>query len=373
MVNMDETSVAVFYGNQKGNVMAFAPDAEEPVQWATRGQMRTCFTHCACICNDARVQKKLPQLFLVSERMLTVSQYTVLLQRCPPYVYIKRQKSAWNTEDITAVLVGVLKEHLRDELAEFDVILFMDAAKIHCGRKVFLACNRHNIPLLIIPAKLTWLLQMCDTHLFVHYKRHIRQRWQECAQHHDEGRVDIQALFDIVFDTIEHVMNSRSWEGAFKDNGFHSNFAHLSHYIMKQLEYTEKPSVNHEVPTLETFTPCFPGRSTIPVNLLLKPWRPAAHPGLPPLPDVQQLSLGDAGSSRADTSQLPVPPGVARGSRLAGRRPRVDRVAAALAAAPRPWTAQLGPRSSSQSLAPMPTDLANADGRTLPWQLRSQS
>ena len=50
----------------------------------------------------------------------------------------------------------------------------------------------------------------------------------------------------------------RSWAHAFKENGFHENFHRLSDFIMARLEYTEKPAVNSEVPSLLTFARCFP-------------------------------------------------------------------------------------------------------------------
>ena len=207
LVNMDETSVAAFHGSQLGNVMRCNEGEEEPIQWATRGTRRTCFTHSAFICNNARIQKKLPQLLLVNEHTITIPQYNRLLERRPWNVYIKRVKSAWMNEELTAILVGVLKEHLKDELAQFDIMLFLDAARIHCARRVILACNHHGIRLLLVPAQLTWLLQPCDTHLFVNYKHYMRRRWQEIAITMANGVVDIETLFDIVFDTIETIVN----------------------------------------------------------------------------------------------------------------------------------------------------------------------
>ena len=181
----------------------------------------------------------------------------------------------------------------------------------------------------------------------------------------ESGAIDIETLFDIVFDTIEHVVNGRSWEHAFMENGFHPNFARLSNFIMKRLEYTEKPIVNVEQPTLETFTWCFPGRTHIPENLLLKPWR-RAHPALPAPSHAPQLPL-----SAPPPAIEPPPQGEqvqARGSRLPGRR---DRVAEALAAAPLPWTTQLSSAVTAQTIPPDPPAATN--GRTLPWRLRSQN
>ena len=265
-------------------------------------------------------------------------------------------------------MIGVLKEHLQDERARFDIVLFLDAARIHCSRKVILACNYHGIRLILLPAKLTWLLQPCDTHLFVNYKRYMRQRWQEMALTMESGVVDIDTLFDIVFDTIETVVNSQSWAHAFMENGFHSSFGYLSSYIMKRLEYTAKPIMNTDPPTIETFVWCFPARTVIPENLLLKPWRPPTLPALGGPVHGQPLALP------APQLALPAPPEQASVPQARGQRlgaPRRDRVAEALAAAPAPiWTAQL---MNPAPQTPAPDLPAASTGATLPWRLRSHS
>ena len=196
----------------------------------------------------------------------------------------------------------------------------------------------------------------------------MRLRWQEIALTLENGVVDIMILFDIVFDTIETIVSSQSWAHAFKENGFHINFAHLSSYIMKRLEYTAKPIVNTETPTLETFVWCFPGRTVIPENLLLKPWRPQTLLALGGQEHGQQLAL-----QPPPQLALPAPPEEASVPQARGQRlgaPRRDRVAESLAAAPEPWTAQL---MNPTPGAPAPDLPASSTGRKLPWRLRSQS
>lgn len=165
----------------------------------------------------------------------------------------------------------------------------------------------------------------------------------------ENGVVDIETLFDIVFDAIETIVNSQSWARAFMEDGFHINFNYLSSYIMKRLEYAAKPIVNTDAPSLETLVWCFPARTIVPENLLLKPWRSRALPALEAPVHGQQLALEPpqlALPAPAEETSVPQ----ARGQRLGV--PRRDRVAEALAAAPEPiWTAQLM-EPSSQTAAP---------------------
>ena len=64
-VNMDETSVAAFYGHERGNVLRWKKrgiDTAEPITWADRKKRRTAFTRAAFICDDSNIQPLLPQL-----------------------------------------------------------------------------------------------------------------------------------------------------------------------------------------------------------------------------------------------------------------------------------------------------------------------
>ena len=45
-------------------------------------------------------------------------------------------------------------------------VLLMDCARQHIHRSVFDAAARQGVRLVLIPAKLTWLLQPCDAHVF---------------------------------------------------------------------------------------------------------------------------------------------------------------------------------------------------------------
>ena len=349
-------------------------DGDEPIQWASRAKRRTCFTHCAFICSEPRVQRKLPQLVLVNEKV-NLADYNAIVAQSPENVYVKRQASAWNNEDLMVTLIGVLKEHLVTELEQYEVVLFLDCAKCHLARRVALACNRHNIRLIILPAKLTWLLQPCDTHLFSIYKNYMRVRWREIAALKENGEVDLLSLFTIIFDTIENVINARSWKHAFMENGFHTNFARLSDFIMKRLQYTEKPAINTTQPTLETFAFCYPARLAVPANLLLKPWQPPALPALPAAPASPAPAALPAPAPQAALPAPPQPRARPLGPGSANQRSLLAR---ALASAPDPWQRSEAPvppqeaQTARQEVLHGPTT-SPASPSNLPWRLRSQT
>ena len=380
-INMDETSVAAFHGSIKGNVIKKRKSEGEPVQFADRKKRRTAFTHAAFICDNERVQRKLPQLILGNTNILTIAKYNAIVARRPWNVYVKAAKSAWMNAEVMKTLVDTLAVHIRDELEQYQVVLFLDAAKCHIDKGVAQKCNQHGIILIILPARMTWLIQPCDTHLFAAYKRHMRKLWLDAVANRQDSDLDLIDLFTIIFRTIEDVIESRSWAHAFKEDGYHDNFGQMSKYIMRQLEYTERPPIITDVPTYETVALCYPSNVTVPYNVVLKPLR-ATPPALEaPVPAPPPLALPPAPPlSQEELASLP------KVARLPGPRRREQSEASGAASsscpAPRapPPQPQIPPEMTSrarkakaQSLhVKAEPDTGDGGSQTLPWTLRSK-
>ena len=372
-LNMDETSVAAFHGHVKGNVIQKHKSEGEPVQFADRRKRRTCFTHAAFICDNARVQKKLPQLIIGNEHILTIQKYNEIVARRPWNVYVKAQKSGWMNADLLKVLIDTLAVHIRDELIQYQVVLFLDAAKCHVDKSVAQRCNHHNIILVILPARMTWLVQPCDTHLFAQYKRYMRKLWLESIADRNDSDLNLIDLFHIIFRTIEDVIEHKSWAHAFKEDGYHDNFGQLSSYIMKQLDYRQKPPINSDVPAPETLALCYPSNVTVPYNIVLKPLRaapmaleaPAASPPPLALPPAPPIALEDV-ASQPHAQRLP---GLRRRSTAASSA--CQPTAPTEPTVPEEMTSRSRPAREG-STHPQRSSAASAQ-EELPWTLRSRS
>ena len=76
-----------------------------------------------------------------------------------------RAKSAWVN---TAVMMNVLSrlKHSLAHIPNSQVILLLDSHKAHLNKNVLELAVSLNIWVLVVPAKLTWLLQPLDAHVF---------------------------------------------------------------------------------------------------------------------------------------------------------------------------------------------------------------
>jgi hypothetical protein len=90
----------------------------------------------------------------------------------------------------------------------------------------------------VVPAKLTWLLQPCDTHVFAHYKRYLRHAHQESQGGAPDGRVTTTQWLRLIVRTIIHVLESTDWSKAFEEDGYLEWQTRTSKYILEHLDPT---------------------------------------------------------------------------------------------------------------------------------------
>ena len=165
IINMDETAVCLFQGTGKGTVIAGKKRKRDgPVQRVNRSTRRTYLTHAAFICDQPLYQEYLPQVVIGNEHTFLVRDMPELQRNCPGHFTLIRQKSAWNNGKLMCTMVEKLGVALAPFAAQVQPILLMDAAKLHWVTAVMNTCGRKGVWPMLVPAKLTWLLQPCDTH-----------------------------------------------------------------------------------------------------------------------------------------------------------------------------------------------------------------
>ena len=83
----------------------------------------------------------------------------------PPHVLLLRLKKAWMNADVMCWLAAKLRESLVEWMETHTIIFMVDAYKAHFTPRVLKAFARQHIMFHLIPAKTTWIMQPCDTHL----------------------------------------------------------------------------------------------------------------------------------------------------------------------------------------------------------------
>ena len=262
-----------------------------PTQHATRNHQRMCFTHVGIICNKAEIQPLLPQVIFVAAHSLSIAAWERLLEDCPRNVFIKRMKKGWNNAAQHKIIIQILGLVLEPYLNTMQPILSFDAVPLHLENAIFDALRIAKIWYIVIPARLTWLLQPLDTHGFMKYKRFLKDTYQDNLA---QGRGDeVERMIRLVMLAIRHVLQAIRWDYAFKENGFSSDLTNVSPYIREQLEWPNLPVISNERPSLEALRLCWPSNKPVQEGLAFgafPPPEPAPLPALP-APDIADIIL----------------------------------------------------------------------------------
>jgi hypothetical protein len=141
---------------------------------ASRKDIRTAFTLVAFICDDAALQPRLSQVVLAPRGFVLARDAPSIVARMPRNIYVVRRRSAWMDLPMMIQVIRLHGEILQPMLHAITPVLIMDACKVHFAEPVVRACCRSCIILIIVPARMTWLLQPCDTHAFHRFKLELR-------------------------------------------------------------------------------------------------------------------------------------------------------------------------------------------------------
>ena len=116
-------------------------------------------------------------------------------------------------------ILKLLHASLLPSLGNRQVILSCDAYRAHMTTPVIRLSYKLGIYLWFIPAKMTWALQPCDTHVLAIYKRQLRIEFQMKQIQNTLGTVSIRETVECTCQAIKSVLDTRSWSKSFMDTG----------------------------------------------------------------------------------------------------------------------------------------------------------
>ena len=265
-LNLDETSVKLIAPCAQGHIVRQRQHSESKLRHpATRRQLRTSLTFVATICDDTSIQPVLPQIILGSEKVLTLSMLRSVRPSLQSNVALLRSKNGWMTAGLLVHLVTVLGRKLAPFLKYFQPILIFDAYSAHLSPYVFRAAARAHIWTVVIPAKMTGLLQPLDTHVFYKLKMYLRRRWLETALQSDAGQVTMVDTIAATNDAVRCILEKYSWARAFEVNGFSLHGGHLRGRIREAIGCWDLHEWQNDHPlTLHQFQTIWPAGHRIP-------------------------------------------------------------------------------------------------------------
>ena len=290
-------------------------------QAASRRQQRSCFTHVAAICDDTAVQPSLPQVLIGNEAVLQVAAVRLVQPALHKNVILLRRKSGWVNKDFLVNYVKLLAACLEPFASDYQPILLWDALPAHCAPPVLRAAARAGLWVVIVPGKLTWLLQPLDTDAFSRYKQYLRHRYLEllCASH--DGRVAATSIILAMNGACRQVLQGNAWAAVFWRNGFGAVQSGVKRSMAEEFELDKVEGAGSSLPTLMQLSAIFPNRLEAPINELFYSFIPRP-PVLPRAPHAADTAAADADPApwpdrlrpRRSSSALALPPAASASS-----------------------------------------------------------
>ena len=269
-VNMDETSVCMYQSGGVGLVSRRARrllrSARPLAQNISRGQLRACLTHAALLCDDRTVQHHLPQMFIAGKSSMTQQQADAVRRAITPPLELLLLDKGWMNTTVMCLLAKRIRESLPPAAARRFVILTMDAHRSHYSPVVLRELAAQRIAVHFVPAKATWIMQPCDTHLFAQYKAKLAH---QCQQDIVRG-LGVTCSWDTLARGINWVVHNtmagRDWWHAFAHTGLVGHQEHVSDRLREKLQGTIPREVGSELPSLQALLEMFPRNSAISIG-----------------------------------------------------------------------------------------------------------
>ena len=380
LINVDETSVRLVPQEGKGHVSKSAYRllcSGMPLgRNASLAAQRSAISHVAAICDHPEIQKRLPQVVLVGENQFTEGRANRVRSEAPESVHLWRLKKAWMTTEVMEKYIVLLGGILKEFQTTHRFILYLDALRVHVSPKVLRAASRANLWICVIPAKMTWALQPCDTHVFASYKRLLGEEYQRRSGLTAAGDITWELVLESLWHVVNSLMQGKDWSAAFDSVGIRNQQRALSDRTRTKLQYPlEPPQAPRSLPPLSDFEQIWPKGVRIPIHDLFLPVERflrgiVEEPNPPPEQDIEVNAwLGRTRSTSAvvassSSSAFQPPPCAAPATRAPQEAPLPPTTA--------PSHQTLETESATNAMAPPPLHRVPM-GRSLPWFWRSPS
>ena len=111
---------------------------------------------------------------IIGAKNCTKRDHRVIQAALPPRQHLLRQKSKWITKDVLCFIIRTIAWNLRDMMPASEVVLLLDCLSLHVNEEVLLVARDAKIHIVLVPARLTWILQPLDVYVFALFKRFLR-------------------------------------------------------------------------------------------------------------------------------------------------------------------------------------------------------
>ena len=220
-----------------------APSCQEHPNKKQRAQNKparrnaTKATLMACVCNDNRLQKHMPQVWLPQWTKCRLPTQT-LREVFAHAGYLQEAwlgLHSWLLQRTTHAWLQLLRRRVDNLRTGVHIILFMDVCPVHVAPAVAIMARRLQISLAFVPEIYTWLLQLADTHVFARFKYKMRHHIAHAKLQSSDGTLKPAKLMKALTTAVHEVLVQGQWSHCFPRSGIHTNAQTLRKTVFELL------------------------------------------------------------------------------------------------------------------------------------------
>jgi hypothetical protein len=224
----------------------------------------------AAVCDDPSKQELLPQVVLLSKRLVTKAVFDALQARLPPNVIVWRAGKAWMTNGLMEFYAKLLGKRLAPLKDTHRIIVYADVFKAHMCTAALRAMGHHSLWHCFIPGKMAFAVQPCDTHLFAAFKDRLGKECQRrVCEPNATGKLSWTSLVESVSVVVGELLTAKDWGKAFRDTGLAQVQMDTSARVKDKVHWEHSDvNVGNACPGLEHFRAIFPNKFAVPFEAL---------------------------------------------------------------------------------------------------------
>lgn len=238
VVNMDETILSNLRGWKKG-VVANGADPEEMAGSELRRDAAISRTSLiASISSVASLQPHLPQIRLPRSKEGEVPSRRAIqayAEAGAPQI-AWHGGHGWNTTQTTVWYIRQLSKTVRRITPGSSLVLVMDCCSVHLSADVLSAAAKLSVHIVIVPARMTWLMQPLDTCVFSDLKRAMRNYEFDAKAASLSGHLAALDRVRVQGDCIRSVLVRRDWSAVMSRAGMAKDGGPLRPSLTRLLE-----------------------------------------------------------------------------------------------------------------------------------------
>jgi hypothetical protein len=252
VVNLDETSVSNLRHGQKGTIISRTSQKKLRVQNAPATRNATEATLMACVCNDNRMQKHMPQVWLPrwTKGKLPTQAFREVFAHAGYPQEAWHGPHSWLLQRTMHAWLQRLRRRVDNLRTGVHIILIMDVCPVHVAPAVAEMARRLQISLAFVPARCTWLLQPADTHVFARLKHRMRHHIAHGKLQASDGTLKPTQLMTALTTAVQEVLVQGQWSHCFHRNGIHDHTEALRKTVSELLvdeDLTPRPPTCEEL------------------------------------------------------------------------------------------------------------------------------